>query len=221
MLDRKNASERVCGGRARPAGRRGPPYRADRPAPHRTRPAGSRSAKRMASPRCTVVGSSAPRALMFSCSALSDGGFSSTKVTDAAPRGQAPPARAPRCRRRGRAPGRRPELVTEDAHPGLAHPVGGGTNPGILRHDQPSPAELPARRFSRSGRSGSGCGRTERRKYRICVLRPSRLSRLLREWGDKAHSRACSVIIPFHSLHSIRNAASTRSSPSQGTRSAH
>ena len=36
------------------------------------------------------------------------------------------------------------QRLAQDAHPGFAHPVGSGPDPLVLRHQQPSPAELSA-----------------------------------------------------------------------------
>src|SRR6185312_10103203 len=68
----------------------------------------SRRAKRMASPRCTVTRSLTPRAAILLSNALSDGGFSSTKVAEPAPRDKAsrPSAPLPANRSRTRAPSR-------------------------------------------------------------------------------------------------------------------
>src|SRR6185312_9872255 len=68
----------------------------------------SRRAKRMASPRCTVTRSLTPRAAILLSNALSDGGFSSTKVAEPAPRDKAsrPSAPLPANRSSTRAPSR-------------------------------------------------------------------------------------------------------------------
>ena len=85
------------------------------------------------------------------CSALSEGGFSSTNVAASAPRESASRPSAPLPGEEIEHP-RAGELIAEDAHPRFTHPVGGGAHPRILRHDQAAPAELP--RDDSQGREG-------------------------------------------------------------------
>jgi hypothetical protein len=70
-------------------------------------------------------------------------------------------------------------------------------------------------------RMASGLERGRGPLWPLCLCGESLYHERLGAWGESAHSRAWSDTLPFHSLHSSRKAASTGSSVSQGTRSAH
>ena len=228
MLDGKNARERdPAEERHQPGGGIGGVRRVGEGEIERAGRA-SRSAKRSASPRWTVARRPRRARRCWPRSAVSDGGLSSTNVGRRRRHGTAPRGRGRRCRRRGRAPGRPAApsarmLIhasrTRSAVGRTRASLGGTSRRPRTSHDAHRLISEPGSRESWSRESGAGlCHDSAAHDFRDRLPHAAAHPGAC---GDSAQSRACSVVCPFHSLDSSRNAASTNPSPSQGTRSAH